>query len=112
MLYIYHLLESLYLKVKLPMVLEMYNSGAVDIAKSWCVGGRTCHMNVHNYFLCELKDQGLLVIKHILGESNNADISIKNVTSAMFNRHIPLYGGSDEYMQQQDHASSGEAVRE
>ena len=51
MLYMYHLLESLDLKVELPMVLEMDNLGAVDIANSWSVGGRTHHVDVCNYFL-------------------------------------------------------------
>ena len=32
MLYVYQLLESLELKIELPMILEMDNSGAVDIA--------------------------------------------------------------------------------
>ena len=56
MLYIYRLLESLELEVELPMLLEMDNSGAVDIANSWSDGGRTRHVNMRNYFLCELKD--------------------------------------------------------
>ena len=85
MLYVYRLLESLELEVELPMVLEMDNSGAVDIANSWSVGGRMCHIDVHNYFLRELKDQGLLVIKHIAGEKNDADIFTQNVMSAIFN---------------------------
>ncbi len=62
MLYIYRLLESLELEVELPMVLKMDNSSAVDIANSWSVGGRMLHVNVHNYFLRKIKDQGLLVI--------------------------------------------------
>ena len=41
MLYIYRLMESLELKVELSMTLEIENSGAVDIANSWSVGGRT-----------------------------------------------------------------------
>jgi len=90
------------------MILKMDNSGAVDIANSWSVGGRTCHVDVRNYFLRELKDQGLLVIKHIAGEKNDADIFTKNVTSAIFNRHVPLYVGTDEYVSAQ--SSSGEAV--
>ena len=93
------------------MTLEMDNSGAVEITNSWSVGGRTCHMDVRNYFLHKLKDQELLVIKHIPGESNDTDIFMKNVTSAVFNRHVPLYVGSDEYLQEQDQALSGEAVR-
>jgi len=59
MLYMYRLLESLELEVELPIVLEMYNSGAADIANSWSVGGRMRHVDVHNYFLRKLKDQGL-----------------------------------------------------
>jgi hypothetical protein len=35
MLYVYHLLESVELEVELPMVLEMDNSGAVNIANIW-----------------------------------------------------------------------------
>ena len=98
------------LEVELPMLLEMDNSGAVDIANSWSVGGRTRHVDVRNYFLRELKDQGLLVIKHIAGEENDADIFTKNVTSAMFNKHVPLYVGTDEYLNAR--SLSGEAVRE
>jgi len=68
MLYIYRLLESLELEVELPMVLEMDNSGAVDIANSWSAGSRMCHGAVCNYFLCKLKDQGLLVIRPFFTE--------------------------------------------
>ena len=75
------------------MVLEMDNSGAVDIANSWSVGGRMHHVDVRNYFLCKLKDQGLLVIRHIVGESNDADIFTKNVTLAIFDRLVPLHVG-------------------
>ena len=77
------------------MVLEMDNSSAVDIVNSWSVGGRMHHIDVRNYFLWELKDQGLLVIKHIEGEKNDANILTKNVTSAVFDRHVPLYIGTD-----------------
>jgi hypothetical protein len=90
MLYVYHLLESLELEVTLPMVPEMEHSGAVDIVNSWSVGGRMHHFDVRNYVLRELKDQGLLVIKHIVGEKNDADIFTKNVTSAVFDRHVSL----------------------
>ena len=66
------------------------------------------HVDVRNYFLRELKDQGLLVIKHIVGERNNADIFTKIVMPAIFDRHVPLYVGKDKYVS--DRGSSGEAV--
>ena len=76
----------------------MDNSGAVDIANSWSVGSRMCHVDVRNYFLHELKDQELLSICHIAGELNDTDIFTKNVTSAIFDRHVPLYVGYNEYV--------------
>jgi len=45
---------------------------------------------------------------HIVGERNNADIFTKNMTSAIFDRHVPLYVGKDECVS--DRGSSGEAV--
>jgi hypothetical protein len=51
MLYVYQLLESLELEAELPMILEMDNSGAVDIVNSWSMGGGMCHVDVRNNFL-------------------------------------------------------------
>jgi len=98
MLYAYNVLHSLGLKVELPMILEMDNKGAVDLANNWSVGGRTRHVDVRNHFLRELKDRSLIVIRHISGDDNDADIFTKNTSAAVFERHIPLYVGIDEYM--------------
>jgi hypothetical protein len=76
----------------------MDNSSAVDIANSQSAGGRMHHVDVRNYFLCELKDQGLFVIKHIAGERNNTDIFTKNVTSAIFVRLVKLHVDKDVYV--------------
>eukprot|EP01082_Thalassiosira_pseudonana_P005580 g5185.t1 g5185 contig19:116136-117317(-) len=61
MLYAYNIIKSLGLKVELPMILEMDNKGAVDLANSWRIGGRTRHIDVRMHFLRELKSQGLLL---------------------------------------------------
>jgi hypothetical protein len=46
-----------------------------------------------------LKEQGLLVIiRHVSGDENDADIYTKNVTASIFEKHLPLYVGIDEYM--------------
>jgi hypothetical protein len=45
-LYMKNILESLGLRVKLPMVLEMDNQGAVYLANNWSVRGRTKHIDV------------------------------------------------------------------
>eukprot|EP01082_Thalassiosira_pseudonana_P002606 g2934.t1 g2934 contig12:1094397-1094723(+) len=99
MLYAYNILKSLGLKVELPMILEMDNKGAVDLANSWSVGGRTRHIDVRMHFLRELKSQGLLVIKHVPGDDNDADIFTTNTTAAVFNKHVRNFVGNDEYVE-------------
>ena len=98
MLYVYRLVLSLGLSVELPMVLELDNQGAVDLANNWSVGGRTRHVDVRNHFLRELKDEGLIVVKWIPGEENEADIFTKNTAAPIFERHIPKLVGDDKYM--------------
>ena len=77
LLLVYCLLAPLENKVKSPFVLKMGNSGAVDIVNSWNGNSRMHHMDVHNYFLCELKDKGLLIIGLISGDNNDTDILMK-----------------------------------
>jgi hypothetical protein len=106
----YHLLESLELKVELPMLLDMDNSRGVNIVNSWIFKGRTRQVDVQNYFLRELKDQVLLTIRYIPGDDKNSNIFTKNLTAVVFNHHIPHYLGLDDYVQVQGQALSGEAV--
>jgi hypothetical protein len=77
MVYWHNVLMFIGLKVKLPVVLEMDNKGAVDLANSLSVGGRTRHVDVCMHYLCELKDQGMIVIKHIPGEDKKPTSSLK-----------------------------------
>ena len=96
MLCVYWLLKSLGLHVKLPMVLEMVDRGAVDLANNWSVGRRTMHIGVKNYFLHELKDQGILVVWYIPGDRNDSGIFTKNTTTGVFEHHIMAFVGEDE----------------
>jgi hypothetical protein len=55
-----HTLESIGLKVTLPMLLEVENKGEVDLIINWNFGGRTRHIDVLYYFIRELKEAGIL----------------------------------------------------
>jgi hypothetical protein len=44
MLYTKRIIESLGLQVQLPMILELDNTGAVDLVDNYSVGGRTRHV--------------------------------------------------------------------
>ena len=99
MLYIKKILEAMELKVELPMVLRIDNSGAVDLANSWSAGGRTRHMDTRMFFLRELKEAGILKIVWIKGDDNPADMFTKNLGGPAFNKHAKVFVGEDEYNQ-------------
>ena len=86
---VYRVVTYMELQVQLPMVVEMDNSGARDLANSWSVGCRTRHVDVRMFFLRELKEDGLIVFKHI-------DIFTKNVDAATLHRHTRCYCGNDK----------------
>ena len=41
---------------------------------------------------------GLIICRYVPGPENDADIFTKNVTAAIFEKHIPKFVGVDEYM--------------
>ena len=91
MLYAKKVLESLQLKVKVPMLLEMDNKGAVDLANNWTVGGRTRHIETRQLFLRELKEEGVLSIKWKSGDENPSDLFTKNLPGPLFRKHVETF---------------------
>ena len=61
-LYVKRVLESMELKVETLMVLEIDNSGAVDLANNWSAGGRTRHMETRMFFLLDMQEEGILKV--------------------------------------------------
>eukprot|EP00957_Ditylum_brightwellii_P052554 3984954-Ditylum_brightwellii.AAC.1 len=74
MLYVKRLLESMGLLVELSMILEIDNSGAVDLANNWGTGGRTHHMETCMFFLCDLKEAGIIEVHWLKGDENPVDL--------------------------------------
>jgi hypothetical protein len=96
MLYMKNVLESLGLRIKLPIILEMDNQGAVYLANNWSIGGRTRHIDVKSVFLRELKEAGVLVIKWIAGAVNEAYIFAKNLDGPAFQQYTRVFIGGTE----------------
>ena len=95
MIYVLHVIQSLELKVKLSMVLKVDNQGTVDITNSWNIGGQTCHIDVGQCFLHELKEEGILLVKWILGSKNDSDMFTKNLDRPLFEKFALVYIGKD-----------------
>jgi hypothetical protein len=97
MLFNMRVLESIGLKVKMPMILEMDNKGAIDLANNWSASGRTRHVDVRHHFLRELKEEGILEVRWISGNDNDADLFTKNLDGPTFAKHTKVYCGNDQY---------------
>jgi hypothetical protein len=91
MLFEMRVLESIQLKVELPMILKTDNKGVVDLANNWSAGGRTRHIAVRANFLRELKEQGLLRVEWIPTNDNSSDLFTKNLPGPLFNKHSGDY---------------------
>ena len=91
MLYTRKVFDSLQLKVKLPMLFEMDNKGAVDLANNWAVGGRARHIETRQLFLRELKEEGVLSIKWNSGEENPSNMFTKTLPGPLFRKHIETF---------------------
>jgi hypothetical protein len=110
MLFVMRLMESIGLKVKKPMILEIDNKGAVDLANNWSVGGRTRHIEVRQYFLRELKEENLILTTWVPGDKMSSDLFTKNLERPLFERHTQVYCGQDEYLKNGKDDSQGESV--
>jgi len=100
MMFVKHVLESIGLKVKLPMMLEIDNKGAIDLCNNYSVGGRTRHIDTKYWWLRQLKEQEptpIILPVYIPTEENSVDIFTKNTGGATFMKHTMEFVGKDAY---------------
>ncbi len=107
MLYIWNVLKSMELKVKLPMLLEMDNKGTVDLANNWSTGGHTRHVDVQQCFLRELKKSKVMDINWIKGFENDTDVFTKNLDGSAFKKCIKTLVGHDVHMKHSPTSEQG-----
>jgi len=110
MMHLKDLVESIGLKVKIPMIIQVDNKGAKDLVNNWSIGGRTRHVGVRLNFLRELKEDGIIEVKWIKSECNVADILTKNLPTVLYDKHVKTLGvGNWSYM---DKIAPGEGVKD
>ena len=94
MIFMSHIMN---LKVKLPMIVQCDNKGAVDMANGWNVNGGTKHIDIRLNFICELKEEGTLRIEWISTNEMTADILSKNLDKVKFKKFTKELCGLDEH---------------
>jgi hypothetical protein len=102
LIYIKNLLESIGLKVQLPIILHIDNSGCIDLICNWSSGGRTRHMETRLFWLRELKEEEPSIILPVYcpTELNRSDIFTKNCESVLFEEHVQSFCTDEKYYEE------------
>jgi hypothetical protein len=106
-IYTMRIVESMGLKVEKPMILEIDNKGAVDLTNNWSVGGRTRHIDTRYYFLRELKEQNIIKTVWLSGLEMPSDLFTKNLARPLFEKHLMMYCGTNEYLKNRSNPQDG-----
>ena len=71
----------------LPILVQVDNEAAVDLANGWTVGGNMKHSEVRLMYLQELKQRGIILVEWHPTDENESDIVTKNVDNNLFRKH-------------------------
>ena len=91
-------MESIRLTVQKPTILEVNNKGAKDLTHNWSVGGQTHHVNVREWFLRDLKEEGVLEARWISGDENSANLFTKILADPFFEKHARRHHSNNVHM--------------
>jgi hypothetical protein len=107
MLYVWNVLESMELKVKHPMILEIDNKGTVELANNWSIGGCTRHVDIRQCFLREVNEFKVIDIRWIKGLENKADAFTKNLDGPAFKKCIRTLVGYNVHIKKSPTSEQG-----
>jgi len=85
--FIYQVLISLNFMVKLPIIVNVDNLGAIFMSENVSVSTRTKHVDIRYRFVQEFVLDGFLKIIFVRTKMNDADIFTKNLGEDLYNCH-------------------------
>jgi transposase InsO family protein len=91
LIFVKMLIESLGLRVKLPIQVQGDNIGAIFLAGNSTSGQRTRHIDIRYHFVRELVEEGIINISFVKTLENDADVYTKNLSADLFNKHTEKY---------------------
>ena len=86
-MFVLQLLESMKIKVKLPITVRVDNVGAIFMSKNISTSNRTKHVDIHTKFVNEYMEDGIIKIIFVQSNNNDSDIMTKNVNGDLLDKH-------------------------
>jgi hypothetical protein len=87
LVFVHNLIKSMGIKLQLPTILHVDNTGAIYLANNYSTGPRTKHIDIRTHFIRELIVNGDLKVVFVKSEDNDADIFTKNTGEELFDKH-------------------------
>jgi hypothetical protein len=84
LIFLKHVIESMGIKVKLPIIIKTDNVGAIYLANNYTTSQRTKHIDVRVHFVRQYIEDGIFKIEFVNSEENDADIFTKNTSEETF----------------------------
>jgi hypothetical protein len=94
--FIYYLLRSMFIEVKLPIIVRCDNMGAIFMAKNLSSGVCTRHVDTRYHFVWEHVVDDFNKVVFVKSVENNANLFTKNVSKDAYTKHVSNFLGKME----------------
>jgi hypothetical protein len=85
--FVFQVLQSMGVRVTLPIIVRVDNVGAIFIGSNVAVSQRSKHIDIKYHFVREFVLDGFLRIIFVRTRDNDADIFTKNLNGELYSRH-------------------------
>ena len=86
-MFVLQLLQSMHIKVKLPIIVHVDNVGATFMSNNVTTSGCTKHVDIYYKFVTEYVEVGIIKIIFVKSSDNYSDIMTKNLRSDIHSKH-------------------------
>jgi hypothetical protein len=86
-MFVLQLLQSMQIKVKLPIIVRVDNVGAIFMTKNITTTGRSKHVDIRYKFVTEYIEDGIIKVIFVKSADNDSDIMTKNLGSELHSKH-------------------------
>jgi hypothetical protein len=89
--FIFQILESIGIKIKLPIIVKVDNVGAIFMAENVTATKLTRHVDARYHYVREFIEEGFIKIIFVKSDDNKADGFTKNLKTELYEKHTESY---------------------
>jgi hypothetical protein len=87
-IFVKQVLETMGIGVKLPIIINVDNVGAINLSNNHSLGQRTKHIDMRINFVREFVEDGIIKTKFDVTANNEAYTHTKNTSEETFKKHV------------------------